>query len=409
MKTTLVCSVLFCSFALSAQWGQVNAGITNISMGAKVLGHSGRSIFCGTLNGAKMYRSADNGNNWSEITTPVAGNVPECGFYAGTTYYSGLNAASDCIYTSTNEGNTWAVGSGGPTSSVVRGFISAGTSVFAYTSNKGVYKSSDNGATWLQVNSGLTNLNVIWMESITNKIIAATIGAGVFVSNDNGNSWAASNTGISGGALNASFIWKMAGSLYYYEPGGTAYKSTDDAATWTAWTKPTFFGLGLNEVYRRGSNLYIETRFFSGGLRDSVFVSTNEGQSWSNITANLSASDLNASGLLEFNGFAFISYNLISPNLGVYRYVMPVGLNKESVERASVTFFPNPTKDVLLFSSLNSDKLVTYTIISALGKELKSGILNSEENKLDISELAEGTYYLCVHSPNINYYKIIKQ
>lgn len=315
-KIYLSTVILFASITCFAQWGQVNNGIANLTQGASLLGSSDTYLFAGTLGDYKMYRTNDNGNNWIEINLPAPFSVPVCGYYFSGKYFSGLNVSTDCVFYTTDNGTTWNSVTGGPKTTGVRGFHSLSGNIFAYTSSVGIYKSSDGGSTWSAANSGLTNLNVIWMETINTKLIAATIGGGVFISTDNGATWVQSNTGIAGGDLNAVLVWRMGSNLYYTAQGGGSYLSTDEGTTWSSWTKPSVMGLGVQEIHRYGSNLYMEARHFSGGLRDSVYITSDEGVSWTNITANLSATDLNAYGITEFGGFVFIAYNLISPNLG---------------------------------------------------------------------------------------------
>lgn len=392
MKTVFLSTVsLFLSFTCLAQWGQVNTGIANLSSGAKLLGSSNTYLFSGTLNGQKMYKTNDNGNNWTEIQPPVIGNVPECGYYFSGKYFSGLNSSMDCIYYTTDNGSTWNSVTGSPQTTVVRGFKSLSSNIFAYTSNKGVYKSTDGGANWSAANSGLTNLNVIWMETINTKIFAATIGAGVFVSSDNGVTWVQSNTGIAGGDLNASLIWRMGTNLYYYAQGGGSYSSSNDGANWTVWTKPAIMGLGVNEIYRNGANLYLEARHFSGGLKDSVFLSSNEGATWTNITANLSASDLNASGITEFGGYSFIAYNLSSPSLGIYRRTTTVGINEQYLSDL-ISIYPNPFNDKIVLSNSSSENIKQIFIYDNLGKLILSEIGNTEY--INTSALSNGLYLM---------------
>lgn len=262
-----------------AQWEQVNNGITNLISGAKLLSGSNTHLFAGTLGGNKMYRTNDNGSNWIEITSPVAGNVPECGFSFSGKYFSGLNSSTNCIFYTNDNGTTWNSVTGGPQTTVVRGFSSLSGNIFAYTSSVGIYRSTDGGSTWSAANSGLTNLNVIRMELINTKLIAATIGGGIFVSTDNGATWVQSNTGIAGGDLNAELVWKMGNNLYYTAQGGSSYSSNNEGTNWSSWTKPAAMGLGVLETHRNGTDLYMESRHFSGGLRDSIYITSNEGVS----------------------------------------------------------------------------------------------------------------------------------
>jgi len=382
---------LLASITCFAQWTQVNNGITNLTMGAKLLGSSNTHLFSGTLGGPKMYRTNDNGNNWTEIQPPVTLNVPVCGYFFSGKYFSGLNSSMNCIYYTTDNGTTWNSVAGGPQTTVVRGFISLSGNIFAYTSNSGIYKSADGGLNWSAANSGLSNLNVIWMETINTKIIAVTIGGGVFISVDNGTTWVQSNTGIAGGDLNAELIWRMGTTLYYTAQGGGSYSSVNEGSNWTSWTKPAVMGLGVKEIYRNGSNLYMRSRHFSGGLKDSIYLSSNEGISWSNITENLSATDLNASGITEFNGNAFIAYNIVSPGQGIYRRLTTVGI-KDNILSNSFMMYPNPFNDRIILSNLSNKIIKHISIYDTQGKLVLSD--NGSIGIINTSELNNGLYII---------------
>lgn len=390
-KVLLSAVLLFAGITCFAQWGPVNNGIANLTFGAKLLGSSNTHLFSGTLAGPKMFKTSDYGNNWTEIQPPVTGNIPECGNYFSGKYFSGLNSSMDCIFYSTDNGTNWNSVNGGPQTTVVRGFSSISGTIFAFTTSKGVYRSADGGANWSEANSGISNLNVIWMETINTKIIAATIGAGVFISNDNGASWVQSNSGIAGGDLNASFVWRMGTTLYYYAQGGGSYSSTDEGANWIAWTKPSIFGLGLTEIYRNGSHLYLESRHFAGGLKDSIYFSSNEGANWTNITANLSAADLNASGITEFGGYAFIAYNLMSPGMGIYRKATTVSVS-ETVYTDPINIYPNPFTDKIVIANTPDRRIKQVSMFDNQGRLIVT--VNGNENSINTSQLSSGLYVI---------------
>jgi len=369
---------IFVSVPCFAQWEQVNNGIINLSQGARLLGSSDTHLFAGTLGGAKMYRTMDNGNNWTEIQPPVTGNVPESGYFFNGKYFSGLNSSMDCVFYTTDNGTSWNSVTEGPQTTVVRGFSSLSGNIFVFTSTKGIYKSSDGGLIWNASNSGLSNLNVIWMETINSKLIAATIGGGIFISTNNGETWVQSNTGIASGDLNAQLVWRMGTNLYYTAQGGGSYLSNNQGTNWSSWTKPSEMGLGVNEIYRNGANLYMEARHFSGAtLKDSLYISQNEGVVWTNITENLSASDLNASGITEFFGDVFIAYNLVSPNLGIYRKTTTLGIN-QNYQSDFLRIYPNPFNEKIILSNYSSKKIKQVSIYNSQGKLVVSEIGNIE-------------------------------
>lgn len=412
---------LLLSLTTSAQWTAVNTGISDLSQGAAVLGASSTHVF--SKANAKMFRSSDSGNNWSEITPPITSNPTECGYFFSSKYFAGMNSSTDCIYYTSDNGDNWTAAAGSPPlTTVVRGFLGVSATLFAYTSNKGIYKSTDGGLNWDTANTGLSNLNVITMLATGSKILAATIGGGVFVSSDNGDTWTASNTGIAGGDLNVNLLWKMGSSIYMYPQGTQAYVSSNDGASWSNWTKPNQFGGALGGptgIYRNGSDLFLRVRHnyfnpvtFSITTTDSVYQSGNEGSSWTNITANL-PSNLNGSGLLHNGSYLFTAFNSSSPSLGIYRYAAgssptPTSptTNIHLTESAdALVVYPNPCADVVYFSG----SVVSVSFTNILGQTLirESGILSS----INTSSLPAGVYFVEAKTKQGNSYntKLIKK
>lgn len=394
-KISLLISISILSVtSLKAQWTQVNSGISDLTQGAVTLAPSDTYLFSGA--NAKMYRSNTDGNSWTEIQPPIPLNVPVCGYFYNGIYFAGMNASTSCIYYSSDNGSNWNSTNGAPTASVVRGFIHLSSNLFAYTSNLGVYKSTDGGLIWNPSNTGLTNLNIIDMETINNKLIATTIGGGVFISSDNGNNWIQSNTGIGSGELNGTLTWRMGTNLYYIEQGGASYISANEGLNWTAWTKPQMMGLNPLEVHRKGNNIYVKSRHLDMTvfqLKDSIYLSQNEGISWDNITSDL-PSNLNGSGLFEFNNFVYIAFNNISPGLGIYRN----GINSTAIEKNLNTqktlLYPNPFHHQLNLSN-QVEKIRIYNI---LGKEIL--YLTNPSKSINTTFLDNGTYVLEIELTN---------
>ncbi len=252
----------------------------------------------------------------------------------------------------------------------------------------------------------LSNLNVIGMASSGPYFVAATIGGGVFRT-INAASWTQA-TGIAGGDLNGENVWRMGGSLFYSAQGGAEYMSSDYGQTWTAWTQPAFFGLGMVEVKRFGNSLYMETRHFAGGLRDSLYRSTNEGASWTNITGNLNAADINGSGVLEHDGYVFIGYNIGSPGLGIYRYSISTDVD-DVLTRSTPVVFPNPAEEVINITLPHAEGTTNYTLLDAAGRSVMSGRLIPGSSQLDLAALAPGCYFLRCEVPALAPVRVVRR
>jgi len=67
----------------------------------------------------------------------------------------------------------------------------------------------------------------------------------------------------------------------------------------------------------------------------------------------------------------------------------------EEVVMSEIKLFPNPAKDNLQISISNFDEMgtATFTIVNAIGQEVYTGTLNSNETLINISTLSSGVYY----------------
>lgn len=396
-KIYLSTAFLLVSIICFAQWTQVNNGITSIPLGARLIGASNTHLFAVAIN-VGVFKTNDNGNNWTQVTTPVGfSSPPVAGYYFGGKYFVGLNNSTNCISYTSDNGANWTSGIGSPASTVVRGFINLSTDLFAYTSTSGVYKSSDGGVNWSPSNTGLTNLKIASMTIINTKIVVATEGAGVFISSDNGNNWVQSNTGITG-SLNGTFVWTMGTNLYFYtQTGNNYYSSSNQGANWSSAVKPSFLQSSIigqtksiKEIYRNGNNLYMISKTqFGLSINDSIFITTNEGINWTNITENL-PNDVLGAGLTEFGGNIFIAYG--SANLGIYRRATTaVGINENNFSDM-IKIYPNPFNDKIVVSNLSSEKIKQVTIYDNLGKLIVSESVNTEH--INTSSLSNGLYFM---------------
>ncbi len=160
------------------------------------------------------------------------------------------------------------------TTAKVRALLVSGTTVFAGT-NSGVWSSADNGTTWAQVNSGLTTLDVRALALSGTTLYAGTNGGGVFRTADNGTTWTATNTGLTYGA-----VYSLAANgtdVYAGTNGGGVFRLS--GTTWTA------VNTGLSDNAQVYSLLINGTDVFAGGqlvVNESrhIYRSSDKGAKW---------------------------------------------------------------------------------------------------------------------------------
>jgi len=104
----------------------------------------------------------------------------------------------------------------------------------------------------------------------------------------------------------------------------------------------------------------------------------------------ISTSNSNASG----------TTNRIDKIVEIYdpSYVPPVGLNNTGTDK-KVVVYPNPTSN-LLHIYLNGATASTYHIVDVLGKNILSGRLTKEQNAINTSTIAAGSYYIQIINEN---------
>jgi len=214
-----------------------------------------------------IYKSTDNGNNWSAVNT--TGLVNHNYLYNGICSISNIllmsaanNSQDYAVYKSTDNGNSWTLSNTGYeqgfnvtdfATSQNGNIFAIGTKIVTtptYTSTPAIYKSTDNGNNWSVVNTtGLVNHNYLYngICSISNILLMSTANSSqdyaVYKSTDNGNSWTLSNAGFEQGFNVTAFTTTQSGNIFVigtkivttptYTSTPAIYKSTDNGNNWS--------------------------------------------------------------------------------------------------------------------------------------------------------------------------------
>jgi len=236
-------------------------------------------LFAGTADEG-MYRSTDNGKNWTNASTGLATFTT----YFGVVFYQGINAVVTSggnliagmlgcgAYLSTDDGTTWSIVSGISNQAIVQSLIVNDSVVFAGTGT-GIYQSTDNGAHWQR--NGLQDSSVNAFAADAGYLYAGTSYGGIYSSTDNGATWNAIDSGLTKGAfVNALAVsggYEFAGTLQ-----NGIYQSTNNGGNWSLSTNiPT--GYQFTRAFA-----VISGNVFAG-TDNGVFLSQDSGAHWSAI------------------------------------------------------------------------------------------------------------------------------
>jgi photosystem II stability/assembly factor-like uncharacterized protein len=230
-------------------------------------------IFVGTYyNG--IFRSTDSGNIWIEINNGLENLTWKSikGFCTNNNNTLVFAATYEGVYKSTNNGDKWELSSNDISDKEVNVlFYTSDNYLFAGTSGSGFFKSSDEGSIWSLKNNGLINTTLLSL-AIDNEgtIYAATKESGIFYSNNKGQTW---NSIFPGGWWESICV---SPNGYIYAKGDLLYRSTDKGNTWSVIDSIYFSGLYINSV----GELYAFTKPGDG---DEIYTSLDDGITWEKI------------------------------------------------------------------------------------------------------------------------------
>jgi len=179
---------------------------------------------------------------WHQANGLYGGTV-NCLVESGTNFYAGTDSGG--VFLFIKEFTSWKAVNTGLTNISVHTLAVSGINLFAGT-DSGVFLSTNNGASWTQVNTGLTNTNVrAFAVCGPNLFVGTCYGYGdadVFLSTNNGTSWSAVGTGSVGDGVESFAVSPIgtnhanlfAGTITNHDiGGGGVYLSTNNGASWS--------------------------------------------------------------------------------------------------------------------------------------------------------------------------------
>jgi hypothetical protein len=249
-----------------------SAGIDSIDV--HTLAVSGTNLFAGTYTRG-VFRSTNNGTSWIAVDSGMTDTTAvDALTFSGTNLFAGTSGSG--VYLSTNNGTSWTAINSGLTDAFVNAIVVSDSNLFAATADSGVFRSTNNGASWTMVNNGITSTHVLSLVVSGSNLFAGTVGGNtVYISTNNGTSWTAVNNGLT---VTDGVSFEVSGTNLFIGTSSGVYRRplsemipqpTNDSG-WVLTDGP-------NQPYCFAT---IGTNLFAGTIDSGVFLSTNNGTSW---------------------------------------------------------------------------------------------------------------------------------
>lgn len=274
----LLCATTI-AFSQTPFWQQTNGPEGGNIWGLAI--NSQKYIFATTIRGG-VYRSTDNGENWTPVNNGIgAYESPCCGAAdIAVDPQDRLYVQNGCrIWRSVDNGENWVLTgfAFGCTDSSIA--IRADGIIFAAAQANGVYMSEDHGDNWTQLINGLGGTYVTKVAVDTLGNVLAGTRDGLFRLTDGGISWSPFGEVLQGIEITALDVDPSTGDVfvgtYGYGPkNGAMFRYNSLAQNWTEIPNPGFWQAAAF-AFRPGGQVFAGTYQNTG-----VWRSTDNGDTW---------------------------------------------------------------------------------------------------------------------------------
>ena len=434
-----------------------------ISMG---IGAKNDTVMIGQLGNSQLFMSTDAGSSWTNTATSPSANcindvtidpVNPQHIFASLVVSNSLGKDKKCLIETTNGGSSWA--RKGPEASgyKIKFHPDSPDTLLCGTFTDGLFKSVDGGNTWVnkrpvswindivyhpdhpnevlisEVDNILNPASVEILKSIdggetftsvfsglnlitkiihipnSDSVIASTNWDGLYLSTDRGDNWAAYSLP---GKLIKTIAYNN-GSIYAGSDTGQLYKVNSAGVEnitgpWGQLTEMTNICFFNNIMYvgLNGAEHDRDTTFVKHG---GVWYSTNDGQSWTDISAGLTCSQLYGNNVIStLNG------KLLVGTYGGSFFTLDslTGITQTPADDISLHAYPNPfDHEITINIPKTNDNKIHYRIIDIEGRVIQFAEIPCQQKvTLDLSRLKDGTYFFVLYNgQKIFHQKIIKQ
>ena len=186
-------------------------------------------------------------------------------------YMGAYMGGDDGIFRSDDEGNSWTRITTEEMTHTVEALTAFGSVLYASTFGGGVFRSEDKGDSWTTVNNGLTDQTVSALLAVNeNTVFVGTLAGGVFRTTDGGDSWVEANTGLMGTSVSEL---QVVGNKIYAGIGHRLVYSVNGGESWQPVQIPSLpISYHFSALSVSNGKLYIAATRYSPGNHPGAAV-----------------------------------------------------------------------------------------------------------------------------------------
>jgi len=371
--------ILNSSFIIHNCFGKWEQCFNTTNASVYAIKEKDNNIFIGTYgNLGGIYRSSNNGINWTKITPDTIGVIMDIGLKDSMIF-----AASQFgLYLSTNDGISW--------SNILNHncltIEFSNSNIFVGVKYGGICSSSNNGLNW----TNIINLNATYVNDLL-------IQGSIYIAGTDEGIYRSSNSGVNWIKTSNQWIEKITYSGSELFAGGLGFfKSTDNGLNWM----PS----GLNNIIIYGLYNFSGTLF--AATHEGFYISKNSGNTWIAKNEGITG-DSNFYSVYANSNFVFAGQylHLFRRELNEIIYIKNISTEIPSAFSLEQNY-PNPFNAMtnVKFKMLNAGNAV-IKVFDITGKEvatlvneyLKPG---TYEITFDASMLTGGIYFYRLQTEN---------
>jgi hypothetical protein len=351
--------------------------------------------------GIGLYKSADGGESWFFLLEQLGG-LDVCTSESDEVFV-GVDSFGN-LFHSIDNGFSWdTINTGADW-----GFLRMVNDSTLYILNWGnIYRSSDYGASWTKVLSTSQNVEIFQdlIEHNDSVYAGATHfldpnGGGIYRGESNGNNWeqiSLPGYGVSSLCIDQDNNLLAGVRFQYHHIAFGVFRSYDNGYNWNQLLSGHLVTCLLTDF---NGSIYAgcDSDFGPEGIQ----LSTDNGNSWTPLNSGLHE-DASIEEI-EISPLGYI-YTITDNPAKVYRSVNPiVGYHDQELSEKKITFYPNPCTNkitVRLDADRDKNTICKVQLINILGTVLYEDVAILRGNAdliLDVSFLAEGTYFLILEN-----------